>query len=86
MYEDIWAKASEIFWKFGAFLGVIFFIVAIMALSTAENGALTVEGVEQFSATFESAYFFLKWPSLAWLGLGIVLFVRFLIRLFSRKG
>jgi hypothetical protein len=86
MFEDIWQKASELWWKFGAFLGVIFFIVAIMALSTAENGALTVEGVEQFSATFESAYFFLKWPTLAWLALGIVLFVRFLMRVFSRKA
>jgi len=75
---DIWSK---IFWQVGAVLSVIFLIVALYALTTAENGMLTVEGLAPMADTFTALYNTLIIVIYPWMALGIFIFIRFLIRL-----
>ena len=75
---DIWSK---IFWQAGLVLSVIFLLVALFALSTAENGQLTVEGLEGMADTFTALYQTLIIVIYPWLALGLFIFIRFLIRL-----
>ena len=75
---DIWSK---IFWQAGLALSVIFLIVALFALTTAENGQLTVEGLQGMAGTFTALYQTLIIVIYPWMALGLFIFVRFLIRL-----
>lgn len=77
---DQWSK---LFWQVGAFLSVMLLIAAVMALSTAENGRLTVEGLEGMSGTFTLMYEVLRWVVYPWLALGAFLLVRWLMRRFG---
>lgn len=72
---------SRIFWQVGGFLAVVMFIVAIMALSTAENGQITPEGLAGMGPTFTLAYEVLCWVVYPWLALGAFLLIGFLFNL-----
>jgi len=75
---DIWSK---IFWQAGAVLSVILLIVALVALSNAEGGRLTVESLEHLSGTLTALYQTLIIVIYPWMALGIFILIRFLIRL-----
>ncbi|MBF6057865.1 MULTISPECIES: hypothetical protein [Thiomicrorhabdus] len=77
---DIWSKIT---WYGGALLGAIFLIVALQALSTAEDGLITVEGLSAQADNFRSLYEVLKWFVFAWLAVAIFVFLRFLGRMFG---
>jgi len=68
----------------GALFGAILLIAAGFALSTAEDGMLTVEGLQHLEPQFSSMYHFLKFFIYPWLALGAFLLFRFLKNLFSR--
>jgi hypothetical protein len=74
---DIWSK---IFWQVGAVLSLMVLVSAIMALSTAENGRLTVEGLQGMSGTFTLMYEVLRWVFYPWLALGLFLLIRWFRR------
>jgi hypothetical protein len=78
---DQWSK---LFWQVGAFLSVMLVLAAVLALSTAENGRLTVEGLEGMAGTFTLMYEVLRWVVYPWLALGVFLLVRFLSRRFGK--
>ena len=73
---------QKIFLYLGALIAASFLIMALFALSTAENGQLTVEGLAHMEAQFSSFYHFFKWFVYIWLAAAIFLLVRFLIRVF----
>lgn len=73
---------QKIFLYLGALIAASFLIVALFALSTSENGQLTVEGLSHMEEQFSSFYHFAKWFVYIWLAAAIFLFVRFLIRIF----
>jgi len=73
---------QKIFLYLGALIAASFLIVALYALSTAENGQLTVEGLSHMEAQFTSFYEFFRWIVYIWLIAAIYLFARFLMRLF----
>lgn len=75
---------TRIFLFGGALLGAILLISALFALSTAENGVLTVENLEQLEPQFSSLYAFLQFFIYPWLAVGAFLLIRFLKRAFSR--
>ncbi|MBN2865746.1 MAG: hypothetical protein JXK16_07035 [Thiotrichales bacterium] len=75
---DIWSK---IFWQVGTVLAVIVLIVALVALSNAEDGRLTVESLEHLSGTFTALYNTLIIVIYPWLALGVFIFIRFIRRL-----
>lgn len=75
---DIWSK---IFWQVGTVLAAVVLIVALVALSNAEDGRLTVEGLEHLSGTFTALYNTLIIVIYPWLALGVFIFVRFVTRL-----
>lgn len=79
---DIWTK---LFLVGGAMLGAMFFLVALITLSNAENGLLTVESVSHLEVAMVSFYDLMKWIVMAWMGVAIVVFVRFLGRFFGKK-
>lgn len=79
---DIWSK---IFRQVGVVLAVILLIVVIMALSTAENGQLSVEGLEKFSDTFNALYSTLIIVIYPWMALALFLFGRLLYRMFKGR-
>ena len=72
---DIWSK---IFWQVGTVLAVIVLIVALVALSNAEDGRLTVESLEHLSGTFTALYNTLIIVIYPWLALGVFIFIRFI--------
>lgn len=74
---DQWSK---LFWQVGAVLSLILLVTAIMALSTAENGRLTVEGLQGMSGTFTLLYDALQWVVYPWLALGLYLLIRWFRR------
>ncbi len=74
--------AQKIFLYLGALIAASFLIMALFALSTAENGQLTVEGLSHMEEQFTSFYNFFKWVVYVWLVAAIFVFVRFLIRIF----
>ncbi|WP_130537204.1 hypothetical protein [Thiomicrorhabdus indica] len=75
---------TRIFLFGGALLGAIMLIAALFALSTAENGVLTVENLEQLEPQFTSLYNLLQFFIYPWLAVGAFLLFRFLKRVFSR--
>jgi len=75
---DIWSK---IFWQVGTVLAVVVLIVALVALSNAEDGRLTVESLEHLSGTFTALYNTLIIVIYPWLALGVFIFIRFISRL-----
>lgn len=67
----------------GALLGAILLITALFALSTAENGVLTVENLSQLEPQFTSLYNLLQFFIYPWLALGAFLLIRFIKRSFG---
>lgn len=81
MHLDIWQK---IFLYLGAALAAIFLVVVMIVLGTAENGQLSVEGLQHLAEPMTSFYEFFRWFVYIWLIAGAVLLFRFLRRLFGR--
>lgn len=77
---DIWSK---IFWQVSTALAVVLLIVALIALSNAEDGRLTVESLAHLSDTFTALFNTLIIVVYPWMALGIFIFIRFLIRRFK---
>lgn len=75
---------TRIFLFGGALLGAIMLIAALFALSTAENGVLTVENLAHLEPQFTSLFNFLQFFIYPWLAVGAFLLIRFLKRAFSR--
>lgn len=75
---------TRIFLFGGALIGAIFLIAALFALSTAENGVLTVENLQALEPQFTSLYNVMQFVVYPWLGVAIFIFVRFLKRAFSK--
>lgn len=75
---------QKIFLYLGALIAASFLIVALIALSNAENGQLTVEGLSHLEDQFVSFYEFFRWIVYIWMVSAIIIFVRFLKRLFNR--
>lgn len=78
---DIWTK---IFLFGGALFGAIFLLIALIALGTAQDGLLTVEGLQHLEQPLTSFYEFIRWFLYPWLAVALFIFVRFLKRLFGR--
>jgi len=75
---------QKVFFYLGALIAASFLIVALFALSTAENGQLTVEGLSHMEEQFVSFYEFFRWIVYLWLISAIYMLVMFLKRLFGR--
>jgi len=75
---------QKVFLYLGALIAASFLIVSLIALSNAENGQLTVEGLSHLEGQFVSFYEFSRWIVYVWMGSAIFLFVRFLSRLFRK--
>lgn len=78
---DIFSKA---FWYSGFVFALMFLIAAGFALSTAEDGMLTVENMSGLEEQFSSFFHFIKWFIYPWLALGLFLFIRFLKGIFGK--
>ncbi|MGC9385834.1 MAG: hypothetical protein ACP5D0_02725 [Hydrogenovibrio sp.] len=79
---DIWQK---IFLYLGSGLAAVIMIAALFALGTSENGQLTVDGMAHLADQMTALYEFIRWFVYLWLVAGIVLLVRFLMRVFGRR-
>lgn len=75
---------QKIFLYLGALIAASFLIVALVALSNAENGQLTVEGLSHLEGQFVSFYGFFKWIVYIWMVAALIVFVRFLKGLFGK--
>jgi len=75
---------QKIFLYLGALIAACFLIVALFALSTQENGQLTVEGLSHLEGQFTSFYEFVRWFVYIWMADAIFLFGRFLMRMFRK--
>lgn len=75
---------QKTFLYLGAFIAACFLMVALIALSTAENGQLTVEGLSHMEDQFASFYDLFKWFVYIWMISALIVFFRFLKRLFGR--
>lgn len=75
---------QKIFLYLGAMIAASFLIVALIALSNAENGQLTVEGLSHLEDQFRSFYELFRWFVYIWMAAALFLFVRFLKRMFGR--
>lgn len=75
---------QKIFLYLGAMIAACFLIVALIALSTQENGQLTVEGLSHLEGQFTSFYEFARWFVYVWMASAIFLFGRFLMRMFRK--
>ncbi|WP_029407805.1 hypothetical protein [Thiomicrorhabdus sp. Milos-T2] len=75
---------QKIFLYLGALIAASFLIVVLIALSNAENGLLTVEGLSHLEPQFVSFYDFFKWIVYVWMASAIFLFIRFLTRMFGK--
>lgn len=78
---DIWQK---LFLYLGALIGAAFLLVVMIVLGTAENGQLTIDGLQHLQAPLTSFYEVFRWFVYIWLIAGAVLLVRFLKGFFSR--
>ena len=76
-------KFSKVFWGFGLLLGLMWLIVVFYVLGTAEDGMLTLEGLEPMRESLTSFYEMIKWFVYPWMALGLFLFIRFLMRIFN---
>ncbi len=79
---DIWQKT---FLYLGAAIAAAFLLVALIVLSNAEGGMLTVESVEHLSEPMTSFFHFAKWFVYVWMFVTIVVFIRFLKRTFFNR-
>lgn len=75
---------QKVFLYLGAMIAASFLIVALIALSNAENGQLTVEGLSHLEDQFRSFYELFRWFVYIWMVSAVFLFVHFLKRMFGR--
>lgn len=78
---DFWTKA---FLYLGSAIAAMMLLVALIVLSNAENGQLTVEGVQHLSEPMESFYGIMKILVYIWLIPAAVMLFRFIRSFFSR--
>ncbi len=78
---DIW---SRIFTYSSAAFGAILLLIVIMVLSNAEDGMLTVEGLQHMEGSLTSFYNFILPFVYIWMALGLFIFGRFLMRMFKK--
>ncbi|HBQ44039.1 MAG TPA: hypothetical protein DD716_00075 [Thiomicrospira sp.] len=78
---DIWQK---IFLFLGSLIAASFLLVTLIVLSNAEGGMLTTESVAHLVEPMSSFYHFAKWFVYVWMVSAIVIFVRFLKRMFGK--
>ena len=78
---DIW---SRIFRYASAAFGAIILVVVFIVLSNAENGMLTVEGLQHMEAPLTSFYEFVLPFVYIWMALGLFLLGRFLMNFFRK--
>lgn len=75
---------QKTFLYLGAAIAACFLLVVFILIGTAENGQLSVEGLQHLSDPLTSFYDLFKWFVYLWLLSGIVLLFRFLKNLFGR--
>lgn len=78
---DIWSK---IFTYSSAAIGAILLMVVMFVLSNAENGMLTVEGLQHMEGSLTSFYNMMLPFLYAWMALALFIFIRFLRRVFQK--
>ena len=78
---DIW---SRIFTYSSAALGAILLLIVLMVLSNAEDGMLTVDGLQHMEGSLTSFYNFILPFVYIWMALGLFIFGRFLMRFFKK--
>ncbi len=78
---DIWSK---LFNYSSAALGAILLVVVFIVLSNAEDGMLTVEGLQHLEEPLTSFYHFILPFFYLWIPLALFIFGRFLVRLFKK--
>ncbi|OIP93627.1 MAG: hypothetical protein AUK56_11220 [Thiomicrospira sp. CG2_30_44_34] len=75
---------QKLFLYLGAAIAACFLLVVLIVLGTAENGQLSVEGLQHLSEPLRSFYAFFQWLVYIWLASGLVLLLRFLKRILGR--
>lgn len=75
---------QKIFLYLGSAIAASFLLVVLIVLGTAENGQLSVEGLQHLSEPLTSFYDLFKWFVYLWMLSGVVLLFRFLKRLMGR--
>jgi len=75
---------QNLFLYLGAAIAACFLLVVLIVLGTAENGQLSVEGLQHLSEPLRSFYAFFQWLVYIWLASGLVLLLRFLKRILGR--
>ncbi|NCN44565.1 MAG: hypothetical protein CO158_06295 [Piscirickettsiaceae bacterium CG_4_9_14_3_um_filter_43_564] len=75
---------QKLFLYLGAAIAACFLLVVLIVLGTAENGQLSVEGLQHLSEPLRSFYAFFQWFVYIWLASGLVLLLRFLKRILGR--
>jgi hypothetical protein len=73
---------TKVFLYLGSLIGASLLIAALFALSTAENGQLTVEGLSHLEAQFSSFYDVFKWVIFAWLPFAAIMLFRLIRGIF----
>ncbi len=73
---------TKIFLYLGALIGASLLIVVFVALSNAENGQLTVEGLSHLEPQFTSFYNVFKWVVFIWIPFALIMFYRLIRSVF----
>ncbi len=79
---DIWSK---LFRYSSLAIGVVILLVALIVLSNAQDGMLTVEGLQHLEAPLTSFYEMMLFFIYPWIALTLFIFGRFLYRTFTRR-
>lgn len=79
---DLWTK---LFLYLGASIAAVILLVALIMLSHADNGVLSLENIEHLRPQMNSFWAVFQWFVYVWMGAALVLFARFLMRLFGRR-
>ena len=75
---------TKVFLYLGALIAASLLIVAFVALSNAENGQLTVEGLSHLEGQFTSFYDFFKWVVFIWIPFALIMLFRLIRGVFGR--
>lgn len=67
---------TKVFLYLGSLIAACLLIVVFVALSNAENGQLTVEGLSHLEGQFSSFYDVFKWLVFIWLPFAVIWLVR----------
>ena len=79
---DIWSK---LFLYWSAAIGAVVLLVGLIVLSNAQDGMLTVEGLQHLEQPLTSFYEMMLFFIYPWMALSLFIFGRFLYRTFFQR-